>query len=114
MEMKIHRRGSQNKLLVLRKHELICYAVLLACLAGLAHSAENEKCPNTPQCICKWSGGKRMADCSNAGNNFIPLVVSIGLFWFYFMFFSYSGVYFLRVYFNCMLGQYQGRNIFKR
>ena len=73
MEMKIHRRGSQNKLLVLSKHELICFVVLLACLAGLAHSAENEKCPNTPQCICKWSGGKRMADCSNAGNNFILL-----------------------------------------
>ena len=73
MEMKIHRRGSQNKLLVLSKHKLICYVVLLACLAGLADSAENEKCPNTPQCICKWSGGKRMADCSNAGNNFILL-----------------------------------------
>ena len=70
--MKIHRRGSENKLLVLSKHELICYAVLLACIAGLAHSAENEKCSNTPQCICKWSGGKRMADCSNAGKKLIP------------------------------------------
>jgi hypothetical protein len=41
---------------------------VVACLTSSCRSAENERCPGTPQCICKWSGGKRMADCSNAGN----------------------------------------------
>ena len=34
------------------------------------------------------------------------LVVSIGLFWFYFVSFSYNGVYFLRFIFSCTLAQY--------
>ena len=68
MEMKKHWRDSANKL----PRRLICYLVVLACLSSLTvEAADNEKCPNTPQCICKWSGGKRMADCSNAGNQII-------------------------------------------
>ena len=34
-------------------------------------------------------------------------VVSIGVFWFYFVSFSYNGVCFLRFIFYCMLAQYQ-------
>jgi len=66
MEMKNHWRVSGNKW----PPRLICYLIVLACLGSLleVEAADNEKCPNTPQCICKWSGGKRMADCSNAGN----------------------------------------------
>ena len=45
-------------------------------------------------------------------------VVSIGLFWFCYMSFLYNGVYFLQIFFDLMLGQYQRRtlilgNIFK-
>ena len=31
-----------------------------------------QRCPNTPSCICKWSGGKRVADCSNSGLTKVP------------------------------------------
>jgi len=48
--------------------EVRLFWTVLAVLATVCRSAENERCPNTPQCICKWSGGKRMADCSNAGS----------------------------------------------
>ena len=45
-------------------------------------------------------------------------VVSIGLFWFCYMSFLYNGVYFLQIFFDLMLSQYQRRtlilgNIFK-
>ena len=40
------------------------------------------------------------------------LVVSIGLFWFYFVSFLYNGVYFKRFIFNCTLAQYQNAHSF--
>ena len=31
-----------------------------------------QRCKNTPVCTCKWSGGKRVADCSNSGLTKVP------------------------------------------
>ena len=45
---------------------------------------------------------------SQAKIRWLQWVVSIGLFWFYFVSFSYNGEYFLRLFFNRMLVQYQG------
>ena len=46
--------------------------------------------------------------CSNLGRRPAGIVVvSIGLFWFYFLSFLYKGVYFLCFFFNCKLGRYQ-------
>ncbi len=46
-------------------------ALLLAALLASAVSASSEEftfgpCRNAPQCMCKWSEGKKTADCSNA------------------------------------------------
>ena len=39
------------------------------CPAALAsyQEEEAERCPGTPQCVCKWISGKRVADCADAG-----------------------------------------------
>ena len=33
---------------------------------------QGNACVKTPKCICKWSGGKRVADCSNSQLTKIP------------------------------------------
>ena len=33
---------------------------------------EGKSCLKTPKCICKWSGGKRVADCSNSRLTTVP------------------------------------------
>ena len=33
---------------------------------------QGHTCPNTPACICKWSDGKRVADCSNSQLTKVP------------------------------------------
>lgn len=33
---------------------------------------QGHTCVNTPACICKWSGGKRVADCSNSQLTKVP------------------------------------------
>ena len=38
-------------------------------------------------------------------------LVAIGSFWFYFVFFTYNEVWFLRVFFDCTLSQYQRRTL---
>ena len=37
---------------------------------------QGESCVKTPKCICKWSGGKRVADCSNAQLTKVPETLS--------------------------------------
>ena len=37
---------------------------------------QGESCIKTPKCICKWSGGKRVADCSNAQLTKVPDTLS--------------------------------------
>ena len=56
--------------------------LILAVLIGesMARSSsekfQGESCIKTPQCICKWSGGKRVADCSNAQLTKVPDTLS--------------------------------------
>ena len=52
--------------------------LLGAVMAMSAVSAQFQTgpCAGTPQCKCKWSEGKRMADCRNAGFNAVPTTLS--------------------------------------
>ena len=57
------------------------WALLLLLGAAMAVSAVSAQfqtgpCAGTPQCKCKWSEGKRMADCRNAGFNAVPTTLS--------------------------------------
>lgn len=45
--------------------------------AGLDGPA-SDSCANTPKCKCKWSSGKSVADCSNAGLGAIPSTLKPG------------------------------------
>ena len=48
-----------------------------AAMAAVASAAfQTGPCANTPACKCKWSEGKRMADCRNAGFNAVPETLS--------------------------------------
>lgn len=51
---------------------LLVVLLLVLLLVDLNLGADSEKCLNTPQCICKWSGGKKVADCSNGGFTSMP------------------------------------------
>ena len=52
--------------------------VLVGAAVATAAAAQFQTgpCANTPQCKCKWSEGKRMADCRNAGFNAVPKTLS--------------------------------------
>ena len=45
-------------------------------LAPLSLAFTTGPCQKTPECQCKWSGGKRMADCSRSGFKSIPSTLS--------------------------------------
>ena len=57
---------------------LVSIILVLTILAGQAFSKssldyhQGHICENTPACICKWSGGKRVADCSNSQLTKVP------------------------------------------
>ena len=59
------------------KMSLILY-LLLVLFVGQSMSRssiekfEGKSCVKTPKCICKWSGGKRVADCSNSQLTNVP------------------------------------------
>ena len=46
--------------------------VLSLALATVGANYDVERCPETPECVCKWISGKRVADCSNAGLMEVP------------------------------------------
>ena len=46
--------------------------LLLLFLQSSLILASGEFCPGEPRCTCKWSHGRRTADCKNAGLNSIP------------------------------------------
>ena len=50
--------------------------LLLLLLGVAAAQFQTGPCAGTPQCKCKWSEGKRMADCRNAGFNAVPTTLS--------------------------------------
>ena len=56
------------------------WALLMGAAAAMASMAaalfQTGSCANTPQCKCRWSEGKRMADCRNAGINAVPTTLS--------------------------------------
>ena len=55
---------------------LLLVGAAAAMAAVAAAQFQTGPCANTPQCKCKWSEGKRMADCRNAGFNAIPTTLS--------------------------------------
>lgn len=50
---------------------IVMAAAVLSLLAD-AEAFKTGSCLNTPRCTCKWSEGKRMADCRNAGFQNVP------------------------------------------
>ena len=46
--------------------------VLFGQVVAAATSYNPEQCPHTPECVCKWISGKRVADCTDAGLTEIP------------------------------------------
>ena len=46
--------------------------LLLGQVVAAATSYNPEQCPHTPECVCKWISGKRVADCTDAGLTGIP------------------------------------------
>jgi hypothetical protein len=57
------------------KSLLIILVVLTTFLPSISN-ANSSLCPTEPRCRCKWSGGKRSADCSSSGLTSIPDTLS--------------------------------------
>ena len=55
---------------------LLAALVAAASVRAAAAQFQTGPCANTPACKCKWSEGKRMADCRNAGFNAVPTTLS--------------------------------------
>lgn len=48
------------------------WALCMLAHAAVGSSYNPEQCPHTPECVCKWISGKRVADCTDANLSEIP------------------------------------------
>ena len=51
----------------------------LLALSTVTNAFNSGPCIGAPRCKCKWSQGKRMADCSNAGFQSVPTSLSVDI-----------------------------------